>query len=122
MAKSSDRLAASGQVESIDDAARPKNCGAGAEDGADRCKGLATRGVQGWRACGLAERTSSEPPGPAAEPLRQLRAVLASRNERIKSLLGWEEFAPPKHPPTPIWKGRHALRAGPCLVRQHTCG
>ena len=35
---------------------------------------------------------------------------------------GGKEFAPREHPLTPIWKGRHALRAGPCLVRQHTCG
>ena len=62
------------------------------------------------------------PPGQSVSRRRRMAARCFTQRPEDKSLRGGKEFAPQEHPPTPKWKGRHALRAGPCLVRQRTCG
>ena len=98
--------------------AREHSAGARAGGGRGERNGRACRagGIMGW------QRTSSEPLALLLSCWLTASSGPGFTQRKDKTPSRWEEFAPPEDPPTPIWKGRHALRAGPCLVRQRTCG
>ena len=98
------------------------SAGAHDEGGRGEGNGRACRsgGRMGWRRAG-----GTPQPCPLAQSVSRRRRMAAwcfTQRLEDKKPRGGKEFAPPEHPLTPIWKGRHALRAGPCLVRQRTCG